>query len=117
MQTCKASVVHLTVGKWSLNVDGSIVKVSISRVPTRGTFADRNLCGCGLESGSAQDLPRIRPSELFRPAQNVLQRRRSFSEPLVARRFSVVKRLGLPCGAFETTGSERVRQGSIILIL
>ena len=38
---------------------------------------------------------RIRPSELFRPAQNVLQRRRCFSEPLVARRRSVDKRLGV----------------------
>ena len=29
-----------------------------SRVPTRGTFPARNLCGCGLERGSAQDPPR-----------------------------------------------------------
>ena len=28
-----------------------------SRVPTRGTFPARKLCGCGLERGSAQDPP------------------------------------------------------------
>ena len=41
-------------------------------------------------------------------AQNVLQQRWYVSEPLVARRGSVEKPLGLPCGAFETTGSYRV---------
>ena len=55
-----------------------------------------------------EDPPWIRPSELFQPAQNVLQERRCFSEPLVARPRSVDKRLGLPCGAFETTRSECV---------
>ena len=51
--------------------------------------------------------------ELLRPGQNVLQRRRCFSEPLVARRRSVVKRLRLRCGAFETTGRERVGRAKI----
>ena len=40
--------------------------------------------------------------------------RRWFSEPLVARRRS--KCLRLPCGAFETTGSERVRGAKQISI-
>ena len=52
--------------------------------------------------------PRIRPSGLFQVAQNFLQRRRRFYEPLVAHRRSVDKRLGLPCGAFVMSGSERV---------
>ena len=36
-------------------------------------------------------------------AQNVLQQRWYFPEPLVARRPSVGKPLGLPCGAYATT--------------
>ena len=50
-----------------------------------------------------EDPPRIRPSGLFPSAQKVLQQRWYFSELLVARRRSVDKRLGLPCGAYPTT--------------
>ena len=34
-----------------------IALANISRVPTGGTFPDRNLCGCGLERGSVPDPP------------------------------------------------------------
>ena len=50
-----------------------------------------------MERGSAQDPP---PSGLFPAAQKVLQQRWYISEPLVARRCSVDKPLGRPCGAF-----------------
>ena len=52
-----------------------------------------------------EDPPRTGPSGLFSAAQNVLQQRRYFSELLVARQRSFDKPLGLPCGAFVTTGS------------
>ena len=39
----------------------------------------------------------------FRAAQKVLDQRWYFSEPLVARRHSVDKPLGLPCGAYAMT--------------
>ena len=52
---------------------------------------------------------RIRPSGLFpAAAQKVLQRRWYFPEPLVARRRSVDKPLGLPCGAYAMTRGANV---------
>ena len=52
-----------------------------------------------------EDPPRIRPSGALTAAQKVLQQRWYFPEMLVARQHSVGKPLGLPCGAFMTTGS------------
>ena len=50
--------------------------------------------GCGFGE-------RIRPSGLLQGLlQKVLQQRWYFAEPLVARRRSVGKPLGLPCGAY-----------------
>ena len=44
------------------------------RVPTRGAFPDRNLCGCGLERGSAPDPPlgTLSTSSERPPAEEVL---------------------------------------------
>ena len=43
------------------------------------------------------------PLRTLTVAQKVLQQRWYFSEPLVARRRSVDKPLGLPCGAYAMT--------------
>ena len=52
-----------------------------------------------------EDPPRIHPSGTLTGAQKVLQQKWYFSEPLVACQRLVGKPLGLPCGAFVTTGS------------
>ena len=88
------------------NCNGEIgCKYYYSQVPTRRTFPAMRFCGCALERGSAQDPPLRTLTGTLTGAQKVLQQRRYFSEPLVARRRSVDKPLGLPCGAFVTTGS------------
>ena len=79
----------------------------ISRVPTRRTFPAMRFCGCGLERGSAQDPPLRTLTGALTGAQKVVQQRWYFSEPFVARRCSVDKHLGLPCGAYVTTRGKK----------
>ena len=74
-----------------------------SRVLTRRTFPAMRFCGCGLERESAQDPPLRTITGTLTGAQKGLQQRWYFSEPLVARRRSIDKPLGLPCGAYVTT--------------